>query len=56
VKAGDRLGMIKFGSRTDVYVPADVVEKVYVKVGDSVRGGLTILARLKHESSTLPNE
>ena len=50
VKVGDRLergqrvGMIKFGSRTDVLMPADAVPKV--KAGARVRGGSTILAVL----------
>jgi phosphatidylserine decarboxylase len=47
VERGRRLGMIKFGSRTDVLLPPGVVESVAVKVGDAVRGGSTILARLK---------
>jgi phosphatidylserine decarboxylase len=46
VRAGDRYGMIKFGSRTDVIVPHDIVSATSVKVGDKVRGGVTILARL----------
>jgi phosphatidylserine decarboxylase len=46
VKKGERLGMIKFGSRTDVLVPAGNVSEVLVKVGDKVRGGATILMRL----------
>lgn len=43
VQAGERFGMIKFGSRTELIVPADV--EVTCQVGDKVRGGLTILAR-----------
>jgi phosphatidylserine decarboxylase len=45
VRAGDRSGMIKFGSRTDLLLPADQGKEVLVKVGDSVRGGATILLR-----------
>ncbi len=45
--AGERFGMIKFGSRTDVLVPADAVKETLVKVGDSVSGGSTVLLRLK---------
>jgi phosphatidylserine decarboxylase len=47
VQAGDRLGMIKFGSRTDVLVPADAVGEVLVRVGQAVQGGSTVLLRLK---------
>jgi phosphatidylserine decarboxylase len=47
VKCGDRFGMIKFGSRTEVYLPADTPLDVQVKIGDAVRGGSTILARFK---------
>jgi phosphatidylserine decarboxylase len=46
VFAGDRFGMIKFGSRTEVLVPADAVREVLVKVGDHVKGGSTILLRM----------
>jgi phosphatidylserine decarboxylase len=48
VRAGNRLGMIKFGSRTEVSVPVELVQEVLVKVGDSVHGGSTILMRLKN--------
>jgi len=45
VQTGERFGMIKFGSRTDVLVPADEVPELKVKVGDKVKGGMTVLAR-----------
>jgi phosphatidylserine decarboxylase len=45
VKAGERFGMIKFGSRTDVLVPVEWVGAVAVRVGDKVRGAETILLR-----------
>lgn len=44
LKKGDRFGMIRFGSRTEVYLPLDAT--VLVKVGDRVVGGTTIIARL----------
>jgi phosphatidylserine decarboxylase len=47
VQAGDRFGMIKFGSRTDILVPADAVKEALVKVGDKVKGGSTILLRIQ---------
>jgi phosphatidylserine decarboxylase len=44
LKKGDRFGMIRFGSRTEVYLPLSA--HVLVKVGDHVAGGSTIIARL----------
>lgn len=41
VKMGDRFGMIKFGSRSDVVVPLDW--KLKIKMGDNVTAGETIL-------------
>ena len=46
VEKGQRLGMMKFGSRMDLYFPAAEVEAV-VKRGDKVQAGLTVVARLK---------
>ncbi len=45
VKAGDRFGMIKFGSRVDVFIPAQTV--VRAKVGDVTVAGETVLAELQ---------
>lgn len=44
--AGERYGMIKFGSRTDVLLPPEAVAEVAVKVGQVVHGGRTVLLRL----------
>jgi phosphatidylserine decarboxylase len=46
VRAGDRLGMIKFGSRTDVLIPPTAVAEVLVRVGEAVHGGSRVLLRL----------
>lgn len=43
---GERIGMMKFGSRLDMYLPADKVEVVVGK-GDKVRVGETVVARIK---------
>jgi len=45
VKCGERFGMIKFGSRTDVLLPPHV--EVIAREGMRVRGGVTILGRIK---------
>jgi phosphatidylserine decarboxylase len=44
LKKGERFGMIRFGSRTEVYVPME--SEITVKIGDRVQGGLTVIARL----------
>jgi phosphatidylserine decarboxylase len=44
LKKGERFGMIRFGSRTELYLPLDA--EVLVKTGDHVSGGSTIIARL----------
>jgi phosphatidylserine decarboxylase len=41
---GERFGMIKFSSRTDVILPANV--RVTVKEGERVRGGITVIGRI----------
>jgi phosphatidylserine decarboxylase len=47
---GDRIGMMKFGSRMDIYLPAADVE-VVVKKGDRVRAGETVIATLRKENA-----
>jgi phosphatidylserine decarboxylase len=44
VERGERVGLIKFGSRTDVLL--DPAADVHVAVGDRVRGGSSVLAHL----------
>jgi phosphatidylserine decarboxylase len=44
VRAGDRYGIMKFGSRMDIFLP--VTATLRVKVGDVVRGGETVIAVL----------
>jgi len=44
VKKGERFGLIRFGSRLDVYLPFD--SRIVVKIGDRVRAGETPLGDL----------
>ncbi len=44
LERGQRFGLIKFGSRTDLVMPPSV--KVAVKIGDRVVGGETVIARI----------
>ncbi len=47
VKRGERIGMIRFGSRVDVIIPEGYV--FIVKVNDKVKAGCTIIARKKEK-------
>ena len=42
---GERFGMVKFGSRTELYVPVGETTKCLVQVGDKVKAGLSPLVR-----------
>jgi phosphatidylserine decarboxylase len=53
VEAGERFGIVKFGSRMDVLVPPEV--EVEVQVGDRVVAGETILARIPVSSRRAAN-
>lgn len=44
VERGQRVGLIKFGSRTDLVLPGHA--EVLVKVGDRVHGGASVIARV----------
>jgi phosphatidylserine decarboxylase len=43
VFAGERFGLIRFGSRTDIFLPLDA--RIEVKLGQKVQGGSDIIAR-----------
>jgi phosphatidylserine decarboxylase len=48
--AGQRFGLIRFGSRVDLFLP--LTAEVLVRVGDQVAGGLTPLARFSTDETT----
>lgn len=45
VSLGERFGLIKFSSRTDLVLPPEI--EIDVRVGDRVRGGVSIIGRLR---------
>ena len=45
VELGERFGLIKFSSRTDLVLPANI--EVLVKEGARVKGGLTVIGRIR---------
>jgi len=52
---GERYGMIRFGSRTELVVPVGEAAELLCKVGDSVRGGRTPLLRLLPAAAHTPD-
>jgi phosphatidylserine decarboxylase len=51
VARGERIGLVRFGSRVDVWVPRDA--EIFVRVGENVKGGSSVLAHWLPKSSTL---
>lgn len=49
VSAGQRIGLMKFGSRMDVFLP--LTATIAVSSGDQVTAGVTVIARLEHRRS-----
>ena len=49
VQPGERIGLMKFGSRMDVFVPTTA--RLRVKAGETVRGGITVIAELARTTS-----
>jgi phosphatidylserine decarboxylase len=48
VQRGERFGMIKFGSRMEVFLPLDA--EVKVRLREKVKAGESIIGEFKHES------
>ncbi len=45
--SGQRYGLIKFGSRVELYLPPNV--KIITSIGEKVKGGITVLAEVPNE-------
>jgi phosphatidylserine decarboxylase len=43
VARGERIGLVRFGSRVDVWLPKDA--EILVRVGENLKGGSSVLAR-----------
>jgi phosphatidylserine decarboxylase len=52
VRRGDRIGMIKFGSRTELYIPTWLKPKIEVQIGQKVRGAADVIAVLENPIHT----
>ena len=44
---GEKFRMIKFGSRTELYIPKAQLQEIRVKLKDKVKGGETVIARTR---------
>jgi phosphatidylserine decarboxylase len=53
VTRGERIGLVRFGSRIDLWMPDNA--EILVKVGDHVKGGSSVLARMLETVSTKNN-
>jgi phosphatidylserine decarboxylase len=49
LKKGDRIGIIRLGSRVDVFLPSDKIQSIPVKIGDHVKAGQDTIAFLKEK-------
>ena len=45
VARGERIGLVRFGSRVDLWLPAEA--EVLVKVGENVKGGSSVVAQMQ---------
>lgn len=46
VAKGERVGLIKFGSRVDIFLPENTA--LSIRLGDKVQGGTSVIGRIKH--------
>ncbi len=51
VARGERIGLVRFGSRVDVWVPKDA--EILVKLGENVKGGSSVLARWPDKTTSM---
>jgi phosphatidylserine decarboxylase len=49
VARGERIGLVRFGSRVDLWVPKEA--EILVRVGENVKGGSSVLARWPTKSA-----
>jgi phosphatidylserine decarboxylase len=54
VRRGERIGLVRFGSRMDIWLPREA--QITVKVGDTVHGGSSMLARWSVQSSNVSSD
>ncbi len=50
VETGEKFGMIKFGSRTELYVPVDAAFELQVELGQKVKAGETVIGAFREST------
>ena len=56
VTRGEQYGMIKFGSRTELFIPKSANFEIKVKLGAGVKAGRTVLGNLEPAAAEAPDE
>jgi phosphatidylserine decarboxylase len=46
IMRGERIGIIRLGSRLDIYLPEDMLNSLTIRVGDKVQAGVDTIAKL----------
>jgi phosphatidylserine decarboxylase len=46
IKKGERIGIIRLGSRVDIYLPREKIKKINVKIGDKIKAGEDTIAEI----------
>jgi phosphatidylserine decarboxylase len=54
VVRGERIGLVRFGSRVDLWLPANA--EIAVRIDENVKGGSSVLARLPVSAAPEPSE
>ena len=54
VDRGERIGLVRFGSRVDVWVPKEA--EIVAKLGDNVKGGSTVLAKWQSKTAVTSSQ
>ena len=48
LKKGEKIGIIRLGSRVDIYIPSKKIKKINVKLGDMIKAGEKSIAEINY--------
>ena len=46
MKKGEKIGIIRLGSRVDIYIPSKKIKTIHVKIGDKIKAGVDTIAKI----------